>query len=211
MGETTMKKYIICLMLVVTGCCSMVTLALAITGPTEQLRPTLSRLTSLLADPELKGDVNKVERREKIMTSIKAGFDFKEMSKRILGRTWSKISVTEQNHFTELMTKLLENVYIGKLEGYSGQTIGYVGERIKGGRAQVSTLVEDEGLKIPVHYIMTLEGEKWLVYDINIEGVSLVKNYMQQFKSILRKDRFEGLIKVLEEKNKSFEVAESNG
>lgn len=204
MSETIMKKYIICLVLLVTGTCSLTMLALAITGPTEQLRPTLSRLTSLLADPELKGDAHKVERREKIMTSIKKGFDFKEMSKRVLGRTWNEISATDQDHFTELMTKLLENVYIGKLEGYSGQTIGYIGERIKGARAQVSTLVEDEGLKIPVHYIMTLEGEKWLVYDINIEGVGLVKNYREQFKSILRTDKFEGVIRVLEEKNKSF-------
>lgn len=173
-------------------------------GPTEQLRPTLSKLTSVLADPELKGDERKVERRAKIMASIKVGFDFREMSKRVLGRTWHEISLQEQDYFTEQMTKLLENVYIGKLENYSGQTIGYVSERIKGNRAQVSTMIEDEGVEIPVHYIMALEDGKWMVYDINIEGVSLVRNYMQQFKSILRTEKFDGLIKVIEDKNKSF-------
>jgi phospholipid transport system substrate-binding protein len=103
------------------------------------------------------------------------------------------------------MTKLLENVYIGKLENYSGQTIGYVSERVKGDRAQVSTLIEDNGVQIPVHYIMSLEDGKWMVYDINIEGVSLVRNYMEQFRSIIRTEKFEGLIKVLEDKNRSFE------
>lgn len=182
--------------------------AAAVDGPTEQLRPTLSVLTSVLADPALKGEENKVQRRAKIMTSIKAGFDFREMSKRVLGRGWKGLSVQEQEYFTELMTKLLENVYIGKLEGYSGQTVGYVSERVKGKRAQVSTMIEDEGLEIPVHYIMSLKGERWMVYDINIEGVSLVKNYREQFKSILRTKKFEGLIKVLEDKNRSFETAE---
>lgn len=172
----------------------------------EQLRPTLSKLTSVLADPGLKGDEKKSERRAKIMDSIKVGFDFREMSKRILGSTWNSITAAEQDYFTEQMTKLLENVYIGKLEDYSGQTIGYVSERVKGDRAQVSTLIEDKGVQIPVHYIMALVGGKWMVYDINIEGVSLVRNYMEQFKSIVRTQKFPGLIQVLEEKNKSFET-----
>ena len=180
-------------------------------GPMEQLRPTLSKLTSILADSELKGDAHKSVRRTKIMESIKQGFDFREMSKRILGSTWNSISTTDQDRFTRQMTKLLENVYIGKLEGYSGQTIGYVSERVKGDRAQVSTLVEDNKMQIPVHYIMSLENGRWMVYDINIEGVSLVRNYMEQFRSILRNQKFEGLIKVIEEKNRSFAEGKGQG
>lgn len=177
---------------------------LAETGPMEQLRPTLSKLTKVLSDQGLKGNEHKIERRAKIMNSIKEGFDFREMSKRILGSTWNSISAADQDRFTELMTKLLENVYIGKLENYSGQTIGYVGERVKGDRAQVSTLIEDHNVQIPVHYIMAMDQGRWMVYDINIEGVSLVRNYMEQFKSILRTQKFEGLVKVIEDKNKSF-------
>lgn len=180
-------------------------------GPTEQLRPTLSKLTGILADSALKGEEKKVERRAKIMDSIKEGFDFREMSKRILGSTWNSISPAEQDHFTQSMTKLLENVYIGKLENYSGQTIDYVGERVKGERAQVSTNVEDNKQNIPVHYIMSLVKGRWMVYDINIEGVSLVRNYMEQFRSILRTEKFDGLIQVIEEKNRSFEKGTAKG
>ena len=166
----------------------------AVDGPTAQLKPTLKSLTDLLSDENLKGDGHPTE-----------------MSKRILGRTWNELPTEDQKHFTELMTKLLENVYIGKLESYSDQEIEFLDERVKGDRAQVSTTVENKGVKIPVHYILNLNGSKWMVYDINIEGVSLVKNYKEQFKTILRKEKFAGLIKVLETKNKSFETGKNEG
>ena len=180
-------------------------------GPTEQLKPTLNRLIEILDDTSLQGPANKSKRRSQIMGEISNGFDFREMSKRVLGRTWREISEQEQEQFTVLMTKLLENVYLGKLEGYTendpgkiAQSLEYVGESVKDDRAQVSVLLDNAGVKIPVHYIMRLEGPVWVVYDINIEGVSLVRNYQEQFRSILRTENFSGLVKVIEEKNQSF-------
>jgi len=174
------------------------------TSPTAELKPALNDLTAVLGDENLKGDAHLVERRDKILSLIKNRFDFREMSRRVLGKTWRKIDNQERDRFTALMTKLLENVYIGKLESYSGQEIEFVAEKIKGQRAQVTTLVENGDIKIPVHYIMRKTESKWMVYDINIEGVSLVRNYKEQFKSILRKDDYQGLVKVLEDKNRSF-------
>ncbi|MFT5726347.1 MAG: phospholipid transport system substrate-binding protein [Desulforhopalus sp.] len=173
-------------------------------SPTEDLKPALNSLVDTLGDESLKGDEKKEERRTKIMDEIKKGFDFREMSRRVLGKTWRKIDAAEQENFTNIMTKLLENVYVGKLETYTGGDIAYVNEAIKGKRAQVTTLIEDNGVKLPVHYIMRQGGDRWQVYDINIEGVSLVRNYQEQFKSILRKDKYDGLVKVLNEKNKAF-------
>ena len=173
-------------------------------GPTGSLDPVLHDLMNILADQNLKGDEHLTERRSKIMASIERGFNFREMSKRVLGKTWLSLDDAQKDYFTELMTKLLENVYIGKLEGYSDQTVEFVAETIKGDRAQVTTYLVNQGTKIPVHYIMKKTDTLWMVYDINIEGVSLVRNYQQQFKSIVMKDKFEGLVKVLEEKNRSF-------
>jgi len=173
-------------------------------SPTADLKPILDEITAVMGDKNLKGGEHLVERREKIMTNIKRGFDFREMSKRVLGKTWKKIDEKERDFFTELMTKFLENVYIGKLESYSGQTVEYASEAIKGNRAQVTTILENAGVAIPVHYIMRKTEPRWMVYDINIEGVSLVRNYKEQFKSILRSEKFAGLVKVLEEKNQSF-------
>ncbi|MBW2658167.1 MAG: ABC transporter substrate-binding protein [Deltaproteobacteria bacterium] len=173
-------------------------------GPTATLKPVLDGVMDILSDSDLKGDKHLQERRGKIMSKVKEGFDFREMSKRVLGKTWRTINDEQKEYFTTLLTKLLENVYIGKLEGYSGQTTEFEAEKIKGSRAQVTTVVENNGNLLPVHYIMRERGGNWMVYDINIEGISLIRNYQQQFKSILRKEKYEGLVKVLEEKNKSF-------
>jgi len=193
-------------------CCSCVILlfsgsiAVANVGksPTDDLKPVLDELISVLADDSIKGPENADKRQDAIMAVIRQGFDFQEMSKRVLGRTWREIDDQEKVRFTELMTEFLKNVYIGKLESYSGQTVEFTGEVVKGDRAQVSTNIMNEGVKIPVYYIMNKADARWMVYDINIEGVSLVRNYQEQFKSILRTEKYEGLVKVLEEKNKTF-------
>lgn len=173
-------------------------------SPTTQLQPVIEEVITILEDAALKGDENKQERRSKIMAAIANGFDFREMSQRVLGRTWHDLSEDEKTYFVGQFTKLLENVYIGKLESYGGQSVSFVAERIKGKRAQVTTLVPYEGSEIPIHYIMQRELDTWMVYDINIEGVSLVRNYMEQFRSILRTEKYEGLIEIIEEKNRSF-------
>jgi phospholipid transport system substrate-binding protein len=173
-------------------------------GPTEQLKPAIEELIAILGDESLQGAEYKEERRVKIMQAISSGFDFREMSRRVLGRTWNTIDDEQQDYFVVQMTKLLENVYIGRLETYSGETVEFVAERIKGKRAQVTTLIEQDSVKFPVHYIMQKEHDRWMVYDINIEGVSLIRNYMEQFRSILRTEKYEGLIKIIEEKNLSF-------
>lgn len=173
-------------------------------GPTETIKPVIAELTKLLDDPNLQGDAHRDERRRQIMSTIKVGFDFQEMCKRALGPTWQKISQAEKDHFTELMTKLLENVYIGKLEDYHYKHVEYLDEKVSGDRAQVSTLVDKKDVKLPVNYILQLTPKGWMVYDINIEGVSLVRNYAEQFRSILRTSDFKGLVKIIEEKNKTF-------
>ncbi len=174
-------------------------------GPTEVLRPTLQGMIDVIRDPGLAGTENKEERRRKIMEIASRGFDFTEMSKRVLGRTWQKISQEEREQFVRLFTKLLENAYVGKLEEYSGQEIIYKDERIKGKKAAVLTFVKHNGAApLPVSYVMLKNGKGWQVYDLNIEGVSFLRNYRDQFKSILRKKKYAGLVKVLEEKNASF-------
>jgi phospholipid transport system substrate-binding protein len=197
------KTYILLVLLV--GSFLFDSSAFAIPGPTEQLKPTLNVLVAILIDPSLKGDDHKVERRAKIMEQVRKGFDFREMSQRVIGKEWKSLPPEKQDHFQELFTKLLENAYIGKFEGYSGQEIKYLEERLKDERAIVSTQIENNGQDIPVDYIMIKKEEQWMVYDINIEGVSLVRNYMEQFKSILRRDQFDGLVKLLEEKNSVLE------
>jgi len=196
----------ICIMVLLVVCSFMaMSSAHAVAGPTEELKPKLDALIGILLDPALKGEEKKVERRAKIMEQATSGFDFREMSQRVIGKEWRELTPEKQDHFQKLFTKLLENAYIGKFESYSGQEIQFLGERLKDERAVVSTQIENNGVLIPIDYVMVKKEAKWMVYDINIEGVSLVRNYMEQFKSILRRDKFDGLVKLLEEKNSTFE------
>jgi len=173
--------------------------------PTAQMKPFIDKVMSILEHADFKKDPNCIICKRLIDVS-RERFDFHEMSKRVLGRTWRKLSKEQQEEFVDLFTRLLQYAYIGKLEQYTGQKIIFKGERIRGKRAQVQTEISDGQQSIAVSYIMLLEGDQWMVYDVIIEGVSLVRNYMEQFREILRKEKYEGLVKQIESKVKQLEA-----
>ncbi len=203
--KNLMTKFSSAMLLLAVCTLVFVSPALALPTPTDEIKPKLNAIISILLDPAMKGEEKKIERRARIMAYVNAGFDFREMSQRVIGKEWRELTPEKQDHFQKLFTKLLENAYIGKFESYSGQEIQFLGERIKDDRAIVTTQIENNGQFIPIDYVMIKKDVKWMVYDINIEGVSLVRNYMEQFKAILRRDKFDGLVKLLEDKNSTFE------
>ncbi len=178
--------------------------ASAVPDPTSQMRPFVARITNLLQNEDFKNDP-KCDRCQKIIDIAKEHFDFREMSKRVLGRQWRKLSPEEKDHFVTLFTRLLQYAYIGKIKDYAGQQVEFTGQRIKGKRAEVKTLLVDRDKTIPVSYIMLLKGDQWMTYDVVVEGVSLVRNYMEQFREILRKEKYAGLVKRLEAKIRQLE------
>ena len=198
-------------------CCISVVVSLMLAGlswvlptvqgapdPTEQLKPFLKKVTDTLSDPTLK-TLPKKEQCQRIVIIAKERFDFQEMSKRVLGQQWRKLDSKEQQNFERLFTQLLQYAYVGKIEEYAGQKIEYVQQRIKEDRAEVQTLLVDKEKSIPISYIMLLKDENWMTYDVVVEGVSLVRNYMEKFKDILRNDGYSGLVKQVEEKIDLFE------
>jgi len=168
--------------------------------PTEQFRPFVDKIVSILTDPGLQGEEKCPQRREEVMKVVSECFDFHEMSKRVLGRTWRKLSKDDQAYFVSLFTRLLEHAYIGKIEEYADQKVVFKKQRISGERAQVTTDIVDRDVVIEVSYIMILKDNMWMVYDIIVEGISLVRNYMEQFKEILRKEGYAALLKQVEGK-----------
>lgn len=174
--------------------------AWAAPDPTEQMRPYIDQIVGILTDETLQGQKNRAKRREKVMDVARERFDFQEMSKRVLGAQWRQLSSGDQEQFVVLFTKLLEHAYIGKIEDYSKQKMIFKAQRIKEDRAQVETELVDKDVLIPVFYIMILKGDQWMTYDIVVEGVSLVRNYMEQFREIIRKDGFASLVKQIEDK-----------
>ena len=173
-------------------------LAAAPAEPIAQLEPLVDRVISVLNEQKGGGDPEAT--MDKLMVIAEEGFDIREMSKRVVGKKWRNLTPEQRDEFTGLFTELLKYVYVSQFGLYSGQTIEYGRQRIKGNRAQVDTAVVDSEMKIPVSYIMKLNGDKWQIYDVVAEGISLVRNYHEQFQSILRRDGFEGLTEKLQER-----------
>jgi phospholipid transport system substrate-binding protein len=173
--------------------------------PIQQMRPYVDEIVNILTDKSLQGEEKCVERRQKVMNVVYQRFDFTEMSKRVLGSQWRNLSENQKQEFTNLFTTLLEHAYIGKIENYSNQKVEFKDQRVRNDRAEVQTEIIDKDVVIPVSYIMLLEGEEWKVYDVVVENVSLIRNYMEQFKEILRKDGYPSLLTQLKEKVKELE------
>lgn len=167
--------------------------------PTEQFRPFIDKVTKTLADPGIK-TLPKHEKSRRVISVVREHFDFREMSKRVIGQQWHNLSNDEQNEFESLFTQLLQYAYVGKIDDYTGQQVQFTQQRIKGERAEVQTLLIDKDKSIPVAYIMLLKGDQWMAYDVIVEGVSLVRNYMEQFNEILRKDGYPGLVTQIKKK-----------
>jgi phospholipid transport system substrate-binding protein len=142
------------------------------------------------------------QRRERIRRTVDELCDWEEMSRRSLGRHWAQRTEQEKKEFVHLFGQLLERTYIDKVEGYSGEKVIYLGERVDGDYAEVDVkVVTNKNTEVPVIYRMRAKDQKWWVYDMVIEGVSLVNNYRTQFSDIMAKSSFEGLMKKLREKS----------
>jgi len=169
-------------------------------SPMEQIRETTEEILELVKDPALAGPENKPKRRRLIRKVVDKRFDWEEMSQRALARHWSERTDTERKAFIELFGELLERTYMDRVEGYQGEKIVYESEEIENTYAEVKVKFAGGQNQIPVIYRLHKEGEAWLVYDISIEGVSLVNNYRNQFNSILVRSSFDELMDKLKKK-----------
>lgn len=167
---------------------------------TDKLRSTIDGVIDILRDDSLRRPDRQEERRSRIRKLIMQRFSFEEMSKRSLARYWRERSDSERMEFVSLFSDLIENAYIEKIERYTDEEIRYVGERMSGERAEVKTIVMSKGTQIPIDYRLIMIGSDWMVYDIVIEGVSLVSNYRSQFSNTIRSSSYEDLVKKLKEK-----------
>jgi phospholipid transport system substrate-binding protein len=167
-------------------------------APTEQLRTQIERAIKVLEDPELAKESRMPERRAAIRQIANEIFDFTETTRRSLGPHWQARTPQEREEITRLFADLLERSYIGKIEMYSGEKIQFIGDSIDGDQANVRTrLVTRQGTEVPVDYRMHRVGDRWLSYDVVIEGVSLVANYRAQFNKIIQTSGYASLVKRL--------------
>jgi phospholipid transport system substrate-binding protein len=172
----------------------------------EQLKGAIDRVVTTLDNPALKGDGKVAERRIEVRKIANEIFDFGEIARRSLGRYWQPLSEAQRTEFVGLFGDLLERSYISKIDLYGGEKIVYSGESMDGDIAIVRTkIITKNGTEVPVDYRLFRRGDRWLVYDVNIEGVSLVSNYRTQFNKIIQTGGYDSLVGRMKSKQSEFE------
>jgi phospholipid transport system substrate-binding protein len=172
-------------------------------SPQETIQTQVNQALEVLRDPALKAESAKETREKKIWTIIDGVFDYTELSKRTLAQHWKQFAPDQQEEFTRLFGKLLGSVYIDRIMAYKDEKVlfGKV-TNLSDKTAEVQSQVLRSSKSIPIHYRMILGNEEWKVYDVVIEGVSLVQNYRSQFREILTNKPPEDLLKMLRQKTR---------
>jgi phospholipid transport system substrate-binding protein len=169
--------------------------------PTESIRQTTDKIIAILQDPALQEPEKESERKRLIRLAADERFNWREMARRSLARHWKKRTNEEKQEFVALYADLLERTYMNRIENYSGEKVTYDGERIEGNYSLVNiTVFTSQDLEIPVQYRLRIRGSDWLIYDVLVEGVSLINNYRQQFNDIILKSSYEDLVEQLRKK-----------
>jgi len=168
--------------------------------PTEQLRGSVDKVLKLVGEPGVKREAMR-DRRAILRRIADEIFDWEETAKRSLGTHWQQRTPAEREEFVRLFADLLERSYMTKIEAYDGEKIGYVGDTVEGDLAVVRTkLVNKHGSETGVNYKMVRRDDRWKVYDVEVEGVSLVANYRTQFNNVLRRASYPDMVRALRAK-----------
>ena len=170
------------------------------TGPLEVVRASVSRVLTIVQAPHPVASGGS-QRRAEIRRIAQGLFDFDEMARLTLARHWKDRSAPEREEFVRLFTDLLERSYLTTIENYAGETITFVGESVGDPYAQVrSRITTNRLLEIPIDYRLRKRDSRWVVYDVVLDGVSLVSNYRSQFNTIIRTSSFPDLMAKLRTK-----------
>lgn len=177
------------------------------TQPLEALQAPIDQVISTLSDIQYQDDGKLDLQRQKLWEIIREVFDFSAVSRRTLARNWKKFNQQEKKEFTDIFARFLGNIYLDRIQGeHKNEKVVYLGQDLlTESKALVKTKILNARAEIPVDYRMQMREGTWRIYDVNIEGISLVKNYRSQFKKILMKDSPARLIERLKEKVKQQE------
>jgi phospholipid transport system substrate-binding protein len=177
-------------------------------APTDQAREYTDLVMKVLEDRNLKPQ----DRRAAVRKVANEVFDVGETAKRALGRHWQGRTPAEREEFTAIFADLLEGTYISKIDRYGGEQIRYTAETIDGEYASVKArILRRGGAEVPVEARMLKRGNRWLIYDIVIENISLVNNYRSQFDQIIRSSSYPDLVRRLKERRDELVTGSKSG
>jgi phospholipid transport system substrate-binding protein len=194
-GETIVKRIVLIAFICIFGTTP------AYASITNEVKSTVDEVVKIVSNKET--GKNAQERRQALKQAISVIFDYSEMAKRSLGKYWNERTPTERKQFVDLFETLLENSYGNKIESYNGEKIEYINEAVDGGYAEVrSRILTHLNDEFSLDYKLINENGKWKVYDLVIEGVSLVSNYRGQFSRIISEHGYKELLHKLQTTSK---------
>jgi len=195
-----MKKSTPWMIVLLTVLVILSTLAFAETA-LETIRTQVNKLLEVLSDPALKAPSAKETKEKKVWAIIDTVFDYSELSSRTLAQHWKSFTPEQQKEFVRLFGKLLGNTYMDRIMAYSNEKVVFgKTTQLSDNITEVQSEVVTASKSIPIFYRMILKDNHWKVFDVVIEGVSLVQNYRTQFREILKNKPPEALINMLREK-----------
>jgi len=169
--------------------------------PLDTVRTNVNGVLDVLRDPKLQGESGKKVKEQRITAAADKLFDFVELSKRTLGLNWNKFTAGQRKEFVELFTTILKDAYVGKITAYTNEQVNFTKEApLSEATVEVQSSVVTKGGETPIYYRVIKKGNEWKVYDVVIEGVSLIGNYRTQFREIIGNNPPEQLLQTLRKK-----------
>ncbi len=169
--------------------------------PLDTVKSNVNGVLDVLRDPKLQGESGKKVKDQRIAAAADKVFDFVELSKRTLGLNWNKFTTDQRKEFVELFKTILKNAYVDKITAYTNEQVNFTKEvPLSEATVEVQSVVVTKGGQVPIYYRVIKKDNEWRVYDVVIEGVSLIGNYRTQFREILGNNPPEQLLQTLRKK-----------
>lgn len=169
--------------------------------PLDTVKSHVTAVIDVLRDPSLKGEAGAKAKREKIRVAAGNLFDFVELSKRTLGANWNNLNPEQRKEFVALYRSILEDTYVDRITAYTDEKVNFTKEvPLSESTVEVQSVIVTKKSDVPIYYRVIKRDDGWKVYDVVIEGVSLINNYRSQFREILAKESPQGLLDTLRKK-----------
>jgi phospholipid transport system substrate-binding protein len=169
--------------------------------PLDTVKTKVNGVLDVLRDPGLQGEPGKRMKEQRIAAAAEKLFDFVELSRRTLGLNWNRFSPEQRKEFVELYRTILKNAYVDKITAYTNEQINFTRETpLSDTTVEVQSVIVSKGGETPIYYRVIKKETEWKVYDVVIEGVSLINNYRTQFREILGNNPPETLMETLRKK-----------
>jgi phospholipid transport system substrate-binding protein len=169
-------------------------------SPTESVKNTITDVLSILGNETLRQPGRSEERRQQIEQVIRHRVNFWQMAQRALGSPWTRLNDTERQEFVSLFVELIRDTVANKIDQYYDEQVFYLVEQREGSFAQVRTNLIGPKVDTSLDFRLENQSGEWLVYDVVIDGASIVRNYRTQFSRIIRDRTYAGLVEKMKQR-----------